>query len=152
MEIVVEYGTMLHVRYPPPIVASSESDGGDGEGGEAASSARDDDDNGLVSVIVHRPVLYSASVGLERAGHDDGGSMAGRLAYYALRSDDNDVVGDDPTTTTTMNARPPLDPIVVRVAAGIDGDYWSVTIATMTSALIGGLLVMRGLDSISIWD
>ncbi|KAL3771364.1 hypothetical protein ACHAW5_000073 [Stephanodiscus triporus] len=103
-------------------------------------------------------------------GGRDGGSMEGRRDEQGARGkqgticrddddNNNNDVGDSramhifwTTTTTTTNACPPPDPIVVRVAAGVNGDYWSVKIATMTSALIGGLLVMRGLDSISIWD
>ena len=160
MEIVIEYGTTLHVRYPAPIVASSASGGG------PASPARYDDDNGLVPVVVQQPILYSAyaslndDVGSDDVGSDDVGSddesTGGRLlASYALRTDD---VGDDRTTTatttrtrTTTVSYPPPDPIVIRVAAGVDSDYLFVTVMTMMSALIGGLLVIRSLDSISVW-
>jgi hypothetical protein len=158
LEIVIEYGTTLHVRYPAPIVASSASGGG------PASPARNDDDDGLVSVVVQQPILYSAyaslndDVGSDDVGSDDESTGGRLLASYALRTDD---VGDDRTTTTTATTTtttrtttasyPPPDPIVIRVAAGVDSDYLFVTVVTMMSALIGGLLVIRSLDSISVW-
>jgi hypothetical protein len=43
------------------------------------------------------------------------------------------------------------DPIIVHVAAGFDGDYWWVTSITMLSALIGGFMIMKSIDSISLW-
>ena len=142
MEIVIEYGTTLHVRYPAPIVASSAASGG----GAASPARRSGDDDGFVPVVVQQPVLYSAYASLYGYAGSDDGSTGGRLlASYALRTDD---VGDDRTTTSSY---PPPDPIVIRVAAGVDSDYLFVTVATMTSALIGGLLVIRSLDSISVW-
>jgi len=65
LEIVVEYGMMLHVQYPAPIVASSTA-----SGGGPASLVRNNG-NGLVPVAVQHPSLYSASVILDNAGKDE---------------------------------------------------------------------------------
>ncbi|KAL3827349.1 hypothetical protein ACHAXA_003083 [Cyclostephanos tholiformis] len=135
LEIVIEYGTMLHVRYPPPIVRS----------------VLGKNDDGLVDVIVRHPVLYSASANLEHVGDDDGGSsIGGRLLAYSLIVNDFDKDHDWKLSTASLHLPPP-DPIFIRVAVGMDADYWLVTLATMTSAIIGGMLVIWSLDSISVW-
>jgi hypothetical protein len=100
---------------------------------------------------VRQPVLYSTSASLEYAGDGNGRSFKidGRLVAHSLRT--NDIVDTLRTSSTASFHSPPLDPIVIRIAVGIDADYWLVTLATMTSALIGGMLVIWSLDSISVW-
>ena len=41
--------------------------------------------------------------------------------------------------------------IVVNVAAGVNSDYWWVTVITMLAAVIGGIAVIKSMDSISKW-
>jgi hypothetical protein len=43
------------------------------------------------------------------------------------------------------------DVIIIHVAAGLDDDHAWVTIVTLSLALLGGFVLMRSLDSISIW-
>jgi hypothetical protein len=65
LEVVFEYGTTLHVRYPATIVAPGAS------GLRWASPARNNNDNGLVPVVVQQPVLYSASAILNDAADNE---------------------------------------------------------------------------------
>ena len=50
LEIAIEYGTTLHIRYPAPIVSPLTKDDANGPG-----------DEGLVSIMIQQPVLYHAS-------------------------------------------------------------------------------------------
>mmetsp|Transcript_13258 Transcript_13258/g.32220 ORF Transcript_13258/g.32220 Transcript_13258/m.32220 type:complete len:500 (+) Transcript_13258:96-1595(+) len=115
LEIAIDYGTTLHIRYPSPIL------------GDAATTI-----NGLVPISIQHPVVFSASASLrENDKHDE--SNVSR--YFERESD----------------ARPPPNPIIIHVAAGMDGDSWWVTAITMSSALIGGLMLMKSLDLVSMW-
>ena len=116
LEVVVDYGTTLHLRYPPPI---------SNENVQAA--------NGLVPIAIQHPVLYSASMSLEGADEPNAN------IYYALKTDALEAILNPP------------DPIIVHVVAGLDSDYWWTTIITMTSAMIGGLILINSLDSVSTW-
>ena len=90
LEVVFEYGTTLHVRYPATIVAPGASSL------RRASPARNNNDNRLVPVVMQQPVLYSASAILDNVANNE---PAGRQLAYALRMDN---VGNDRTKTTTM--------------------------------------------------
>ena len=93
----------------------------------------------------------SASASLEYAGDDNvrSSEIDGRMAAHSLRT--NDIEDILMTSSTASLHPPPLDPIIIRIAVGMDADYWLVTLATVTSALIGGMLVILSLDSISVW-
>jgi hypothetical protein len=65
LEIVVEFGITLNVRYPAPIITSSAA-----SGRGAASPARNNND-GLVPIVMQQPVLFSASAGRDNAGNDE---------------------------------------------------------------------------------
>lgn len=122
LEVAVDYGTTLHLRYPAPTLA---------EYGLGPS----------VPAVVQRPVLYSASASFieeeddDATATDDADDDTSNAKYYALR----------------RTAEVPPEPIIIRVAAGLDDDYWWVTAVTMSSALIGGLMLIRNLDSVSMW-
>ena len=116
LDVVVEYGTTLHLRYPPPI-----SDGNNRA------------ENGVVPVDVPHPMLHSASMSLE---HED---KPGTPAHYALPPDGMEVLLNSP------------DPIAIHVAAGLDSDYWWTTVVTMAASLVGGVVLMDSLDSVSTW-
>mmetsp|Transcript_38698 Transcript_38698/g.63275 ORF Transcript_38698/g.63275 Transcript_38698/m.63275 type:complete len:91 (+) Transcript_38698:507-779(+) len=88
--------------------------------------------NGLVPIVIKQPSLYSASVTL-------GDENESNAKYYTLQTD---------VTEEKLN---PPDPIIIHAAAGLDSDYWWITGITMSSALIGGLVLMKSLDSVSIW-
>ncbi|KAL9181820.1 hypothetical protein ACHAXT_012163 [Thalassiosira profunda] len=92
-------------------------------------------DGSLVPIVIEQPVLYAASATLEAPTAMDGSDAA---IHFKLR-------------TTGVNEHRPPDPVVIRVAAGSDGDYGWVTLVTMASALIGGLMLMRSLDEASVW-
>ena len=118
LEIVVEYGTTLHIRYPPPISANT--------GG------------GLDSIVIQQPMLNSASASI---GGDEN-AESDEATYYMLQT---------ASEAAATSLPPPPNPIIIHVAAGLDSDYWWVTIVTMSSALIGGFLLIKSLDSVSIW-
>jgi len=122
LKIAIEYGTTLHIRYPSPIVSNDEIG-----------------DNGYVPVVIQQPILYSASATI----HSDESTEEQR---YRLQTDVT-----SPSFEKAKSSIPP-NPIVIHVAAGLDDDYWWITILTMSSALIGGLVLMKSLDSVSIWN
>jgi len=122
LEIAIDYGTTLHIRYPSPIVSNDKKT-----------------DNGLVPVVIQQPILYAASATIH--GVDDTEEQR-----YRLQTDVT-----SPSFEKAKSSIPP-NPIVIHVAAGLDDDYWWITILTMSSALIGGLVLMKSLDSVSIWN
>lgn len=121
LEISVDYVTTLHTRYPPLI-----SSDGDQAGHQ-----------GVVPIVVQKPVLYSASVRL-----DD--QDKGTYQQYLLQTDPG-------ASTFTEPASKSQDVIIIHVAAGLDDDHAWVTIVTLSLAMLGGFVLMRSLDSISIW-
>jgi hypothetical protein len=127
VNIGVDYGTMLHIRYLMPI--SKRNDGG-------VSSVFDGTD-GLVPIAIQQPILYSGSMTLISKG-----SNSFRQHF---------VLDTTASAQTRQSPKHALDPIVINVAVGIDDDYWWVTSVTMLSALIGGFIIMRSIDSASIW-
>ena len=125
LKIAIDYGTTLHIRYPSPIGLNDEIG-----------------DNGLVPVVIQQPTLYSASAATIN-GDDDASNEEQR---YRLQTDVT-----SPSFDETKSSIPP-NPIVIHIAAGSDDDYWWITVGTMSSALIGGLVLMKSLDSVSIWN
>jgi len=124
LNIAIDYGTTLHIRYPSPIGLN------DGNGND-----------GLVPVVIQQPTLYSAS-----ATKIHGDDTSNEEQRYRLQTDVTSPSFDEAKSSI------PSNPIVIHVAAGIDDDYWWITLVTMSSALIGGLVLMKSLDSVSIWN
>ena len=123
LKIAIDYGTTLHIRYPSPIVSNDE-----------------ESENGLVlPVVIQQPVLYSAFAIIH-------GNDKTEEQIYRLQADVT-----SPSFDETKSSIPP-NPIVIHVAAGLYDDYWWITLVTMSSALIGGLVLMKSLDSVSIWN
>ncbi len=121
LEIFVEYSTTLHLRYPPPIPNVLHQAGNDG----------------MVPIVIQQPDLYSVSAAL---GNQD--KVIDQL--YVRQTGFN-------TTTFREEASTSRDAIIIRVAAGVDSDHKWVTIVTLSLALLGGFLLLKFLDSISIW-
>jgi len=122
-ELHIEYGTTLHVRYPSPILYET----GVTEGG-------------LVPIVIQQPVLYSAIANVQCLPLD-----CSLERTYILETN---------ATTSEHNSGKKLDipqPVVIDVAAGIHNDYWFVTMITMSAAVIGGIIVIKSMDSISKW-
>ena len=94
----------------------------------------------LVPVLIQQPILYSAYASLENENEP-----TGQKQRYTLQRDAT------ASNFKQNNAYSP-DPIIINVAAGLDSDYWWITAITMSSALIGGLLLTKSLDSVSIWS
>ena len=153
LEIVFKYGSTLHTRYPPPTSTTTIYD----------SNSNDNDNNingaGEVDVVIQRPILYSASASLvEKYGDDDDDDEEKKKTMTRQRrrqqrvdySFRNTKAATSTTPTTIMYPRYSF-PLVISIAAGTDDHYWLVATVSTTLAAIGGLLVLRGLDSISIW-
>ena len=84
VETVFQYGTTLHVGYRVPIVAPGAS------GLRPASPERNNDDDGLVPVVVQRPILYSASAILnDRARNNDDNGLVPVVVQRPVNEDDN---------------------------------------------------------------
>mmetsp|Transcript_11569 Transcript_11569/g.24668 ORF Transcript_11569/g.24668 Transcript_11569/m.24668 type:complete len:485 (+) Transcript_11569:169-1623(+) len=115
LDVVIDYGTTLHIRYPPPISNNAK---------EAF--------HGLVPLVIQQPALYSSSIWF-------GDEAETNAKYYNLRTEVIDENSSHP------------EPIVIHVPAGLDNDYWWITIVTLSSAMIGGLVLMKSLDSVSEW-
>ena len=124
-ELQIEYGTTLHLRYLPPIT---------NELGNSSSAI--EGFNGFVPIAIEQPLLYSANMQLIERKNEN------IIQYFVLDTDA--VIG-------TQKPSRIHEPIVISVAAGMDQAYWLVTFITMLSALIGGFVIMRGIDSVSIW-
>ena len=89
--------------------------------------AQNGSNNELAPVTIQQPILYSATAKLD---------VAARSTMFSL----------------DLNAvQFAADPVVVGVATGNLRDYWFVTIATMGTALVGGILLIRSIDSVSTW-
>mmetsp|Transcript_27312 Transcript_27312/g.64878 ORF Transcript_27312/g.64878 Transcript_27312/m.64878 type:complete len:424 (+) Transcript_27312:176-1447(+) len=89
--------------------------------------AQNSSNNELVTVSIQQPVLYSATAKLD---------ITARSTLFSLNLND---------------VQPAADPVVFTVATGNHSDYWFVTIATMGTAFVGGVLLIRRIDSISTW-
>lgn len=87
--------------------------------------------NGVVPIVIQQPLLYSAVADI----YD---------RKYILQTNATAKYGGD-------NKWAVPKPIIVNVAAGIDDDYWWVTLITMSAAVIGGIAVITSIDSISDW-
>lgn len=116
LQIAIDYGTTLHIRYLSPITQDS-------NGLDIIYQGVD----GLVPIAIQHPILYSAGVSMRKA--------EGRKQHFALQQGENVA----------------SDPIIAYVAAGLDSDYRLVTLVTMVSALMGGLVLMRSMGQVSIW-
>jgi hypothetical protein len=124
LNIVLDYGTTIHTRYQLPLFNHQNNTSNVVTGM-----------NGMVPVAIHQPVLYSSIIRvMERTSNDP-------LHYFVL----------DTHASTIEESRMPL-PIVIPVATGVDNDYWWVTSITMLSALLGGFVVMKSIDSVSTWN
>lgn len=89
--------------------------------------AQNSSNSELVAVTMQQPVLYSATAKLD---------VTARSALFSL----------------DLNAvQFAASPVVFTVATGNHRDYWFVTIATMGTALVGGVILIRRIDSISTW-
>jgi len=123
-ELHIEYGTTLHLRYPSPILYQTGVAGGD-----------------LVPIVIQQPILYSANADVQCLPLD---CLVERK--YILETN---------ATASELGAGKKFDipqPVVVDVAAGITNDYWWVTLITMSAAVIGGIVVIKSMDSISKWS
>lgn len=130
IKIEIDYGTTLHIRYSAPIMNRT---------GHNYDKMNVD---GLVPIVIQQPVLYSASATILSGDDDEQNKLE---QQYRLQTDVYAL-----TTANDKESVPP-NPIIIHVPAGLDDDYWWVTFVTMASALIGGLLLMKSLDSVSIW-
>ena len=113
LQVTIDYGTMLHIRYPSPIVLFDLNHV-----------------HGLVPIVIQQPVIYSAFATVQ-----NNAKASDAKAFYSLQLQSSSIP----------------DPIVIHVPAGLDSDYWLVTLITMVSALIGGFGMMKSLDSVSKW-
>ncbi|KAL7489024.1 hypothetical protein ACHAW6_014619 [Cyclotella cf. meneghiniana] len=128
MQVGIDYGTALHIRYLSPLSMDN-----------AAVCGAVDAYAGMVPISIQQPILYSANFRFMEADNHDAVSH-GILDTHALV---------DTYKNPEESAVP--DPIIVHVAAGFDGDYWWVTSITMLTALIGGFMIMKSVDSVSMW-
>ena len=157
MEIVVKYGSTLHIRYPSPTTSTTTDND---------SNNNDNNKAGKMDVVIQRPILYSAYASLIKKYDNDEKKMTRQhqqqvnyifcstLDNYddttsRHRLDKEKAVAESMTTTTFPDDY--SSHIIITVAAGMDEHYWFVTIVSMTFAFIGGLLVLVSLDSISVW-
>jgi hypothetical protein len=151
LEIVFKYGSTLHTRYPPPTSTTIYD----------SNSNNNNNNNkaGEVDVVIQRPILYSAYASLVKKYGDDVDDDEEKKKMTRQRRRQRQQVdylfcnmkAATSTTPTTMLYPRDSFPLVISIAAGMDDHYWLVTIVSMTLAFIGGLLVLRSLDSISIW-
>lgn len=123
LDLQIDYATTLHIRYPSPMLNHT---------GVTES--------GLVPIVIQQPVLYSAIAHVQCLTLDCSSERK-----YFLKTD---------ASTSQFSADMKWDvpqPIVVNVAAGVNSDYWWVTVITMLAAVIGGIAVIKSMDSISKW-
>jgi hypothetical protein len=116
LELRINYGTTLHIRYPSPIINQT-----------------DVTEGGLIPIVIQQPVLYSAIADISER-------------KYILQTD---------VTASEFGRDKKWDvpqPIVTNIAAGINADYWWVTLITMSAAVIGGIVVIKSMDSVSQWS
>jgi hypothetical protein len=125
MQFGFDYGTSLHIRYLLPTISIHRENVGNM--------------NGLTSVAIQHPILYSANACLMEG---EGGNV---IQYFVLDTAAGSETSDDSGISLMQ------EPIIIDVATGMDDDYWWVTCITMFSALVGGFVVMRSIDSVSIW-
>lgn len=123
MQLLFEYGTTIHTRYQLPLSI-------DGKNNEL---------RGIMPVAIEQPVLYTATARLL----DRKGSEA--MQFFVLDTATLTESSQDSYEPTT-----PI-PLVINVAVGVDDDYFLVTSITLLSALIGGFIVIRSIDLVSIW-
>jgi hypothetical protein len=117
LELEINYGTTLHIRYPSPIINQTDVEGG------------------LVPIFIQQPILYSAIADVHCLTLD-----CARQRKYNLQTDVTGKKWDVP------------QPIIIKIAAGTHADYWWVTILTMSAAVIGGIVVIKSMDSVSQWS
>lgn len=86
----------------------------------------------VVPIVIQQPLLYSAVA-----------DMYNRKYILQTNATVSEYGGDNKWAVP--------QPIIVNVAAGIDDDYWWVTLITMSAAVIGGIAVITSIDSISDW-
>ncbi|KAL3794305.1 hypothetical protein HJC23_012430 [Cyclotella cryptica] len=125
MQVGIDYSTTLHIRYLLPI---SKDHTGVSRGSGAYGA--------MVPIYIQQPTLYSAKLRFVERDNNDS------LLTFIL---------DTETPVESHKESAVLDPVVVHVAAGFDNDYWRVTSVTMLSALIGGFMIIKSIDSVSIW-
>jgi len=123
-EFLIDYGTTLHIRYPSPILNQT----GVFEGG-------------LVPIVIQQPVLYSAMANVQCLTLDCSFDRK-----YILQTD---VSASEFSTDKKLDIP---QPVVINVAAGINADYWWVTLITMSAAVVGGIVVIKSMDSVSQWS
>ena len=150
LQIYIDYGTTLHTRYQLPIGPTIENNESDtciniGSSGSVAQK----DLRGFVPIVIQQPILYSASVSTteERVSSSTDKRFFNQRIHVLrtdLSSSGYDVDGEHIYTT-------PPNPIIIHVAAGFDDDYWWVTLATMSTVLFGGLVLMKSMDLVSTW-
>jgi hypothetical protein len=159
MEIVVKYGSTLHIRYPSPTTTTTTDND--------SNNSNNNNKAGKVDVAIQRPILYSASASLVKKYDNDEKNMTRQQQQqqqvnYILCNTPN---YDDTTsscrhrldkervsmTPTTTYPHDDSSHIIITIAAGKDEHYWFVTFVSMALAFIGGLWVLVSLDSISIW-
>jgi hypothetical protein len=86
----------------------------------------------VVPIVIQQPLLYSAVA-----------DIYDRRYILQTNATASEYGGDNKWSVP--------QPIIVNVAAGIDDDYWWVTLITMSAAVIGGIAVITSIDSISDW-
>jgi hypothetical protein len=91
--------------------------------------------DGLVPIVIQQPTLYSATADFQCLTLDSS-------LKYILQTD---VTASDKKWDVPQ-------PIIINVAAGINDNYWWVTLITMSAAIIGGIVVIKSMDSLSQWS
>jgi hypothetical protein len=128
IQVRIDYGTTLHIRYLLPLSKD-----------HTTVNGVTDAYAGMVPISIQQPILYSANIRCMEVDNNDS------VSYGILNMDTLAETRKNPEESEIP------DPIIVHVAAGFDGDYWWVTSITMLSALIGGFMIMKSIDSISLW-
>lgn len=94
---------------------------------------------GVADIVIQQPMLYAAVADLRCLTAD-----CPLERNYILQTD----------AAASEYKRDKWDipqPIIISVAAGINADFWWVTLMTMSAAMIGGIVVVRNIDSVSDW-
>eukprot|EP00985_Skeletonema_marinoi_P017650 scaffold9736_cov144-Skeletonema_marinoi.AAC.19 len=123
-ELLIDYGTTLHIRYPSPILNQTGVF-----------------EVGIVPIVIQQPVLYSTMANVQCLTLDCSFDRK-----YILQTD---VSASEFGTNKALDMP---EPVLINVAAGINADYWWVTLITMSAAVVGGIVVIKSIDSVSQWS
>ena len=154
LEVVIDYGTTLHIRYPSPIIRLTDDDDDDSNGSSKMNI--DEGKHGVVLIAIQQPVLYSAGIessAKQKNSNNSSDTTTTVVERQYILQTDSSATSNTPTKNNDHDDEydPPPDPIIVFVAAGLDSDYWWVTMVTMSAAFIGGFVLVKSMDSVSTW-